>query len=205
MRINKPLNYIFTNPAKTMCLRHMCQFPHAITGRQLSKMVKLHPTTVSNAMRELAEENILNFKRVANSHVYELNKDNWLVREALIPLYSKEDKLLDFVIDSLKSVFETNVIKKQVVSVVIFGSVVDGAEKASSDIDLFVLLKNEINPNEFEDQVYEYILKLNGGLSTSIELYVKTLNTFKKEKGLEVHKNIIKNHIRICGEGLKRI
>ena len=85
MRFNKPLTHILDSQPKVICLRLLCNHSTQINGRQLSKIVGLSPTTVHKAMKELANEQIINLKNYGNSHVYELNKDHKVVRGMLVP------------------------------------------------------------------------------------------------------------------------
>lgn len=205
MRLNRPLNHILDSQTKATCLRLLCNHPTEINGRQLSKIVKLSPTTVHKAMKELANEQIIILKNYGNSHVYELNKGNKIVIEILKPMFNKERMLLDSFIKEIVRDIKKSGFINSIFSIALFGSVHQGAEKPGSDIDLCVVVKEQKDKKRVEDLIFNMNSGLMVPLGMGIEPYVKTINEFKKDKGLGVIKSILKSHRIIWGERLEGI
>src|ERR1700691_4922973 len=95
MRFHSPLTHVLDNQTKVIVLRLLCKYPTAITGRQLAKIVKVNHTTVNEALNGLINEQVILVRKVGKSHIYELNKTNWIVAKLLIPIFKQEDVLLD--------------------------------------------------------------------------------------------------------------
>ncbi|MDO8674756.1 MAG: nucleotidyltransferase domain-containing protein [Candidatus Omnitrophota bacterium] len=205
MRFNKPLNHILDSQTKTICLRLLCNHPTEINGRQLSKIVKLSPTTVHKAMKELANEQIIILKNYGNSHVYELNKDNRIVAEILKPMFNKEKILLDSFIKNIVRGIKRSGFINSIFSIVLFGSVQKGTEKPGSDIDLCVVVKEQKDKKRVENLIFNMNSGLMIPLGMGIEPYVKTISEFKKDKGLGVIKSILKSHRIVWGERLEGV
>ena len=203
MRFNKPLTYILDSQPKIICLRLLCNYPTEINGRQLSKIVKLSPTTVHKAMKELANEQIVVLKNYGNSHVYELNKTNRIVSEILKPMFNNEKILLDKFIKNVVKGIKKSELKDTIFSIVLFGSVQDGSEKPQSDIDLCVVVKESKDKKRVENLMFNINFSLKGSIGMSIAPYVKTVGEFKKDKELSVIRAILKSHRVIWGEPME--
>ncbi len=205
MRLNKPLTNILDSQAKIICLRLLCNHPTEINGRQLSKIVRLSPTTVHKAMKELANEQIIVLKNYGNSHVYELNKTNRIVVEILKPLFNKEKVILDNFIKDVIQRIKKSELKNRISSIVLFGSVHEGTEKPGSDIDLCVVVKESKDKKKVEDLIFDLDSTLMAQIGMSIEPYIKTISEFKKDKELGVIKSILKSNRVIWGQSLEKI
>ena len=205
MRFNKPLNHILDSQPKVICLRLLCNHPTEINGRQLSKIVGLSPTTVHKAMKELANEQIINLKNYGNSHVYELNRHHKVVREILASLFNKERALLkDFIKDITNRIKKSNV-RNAIVSIALFGSVHEGSEGPKSDIDLCIIVKELKDKKSVEDLIFAINSQTLPETGMRIEPYIKTIKEFKRDKNLGVIKSIQKSNQIIWGENLEKI
>ena len=200
MRINNPATHILNSQAKIACLRLLCTHPTELNGTQLGKIVGLTPATVHKAMKELFNEQIVTLKGAGNSHLYELNKENIIVQEMLIPLFLKEAGLLNGLIDEIRKIVNRSSLKNQILSLALFGSVHEKRERATSDVDLFVLIRDK----KIKDKVMEIFIdrksiKINA-MGLTLEPYVKTLEELKKDKKLETVRSILKSNTLILGE-----
>ena len=200
MRVNNPLTYILNSEAKMICLKFLCQYPAEINGTQLAKIVGLSPATVHKAMKGLFDEQIVTLKGVGNAHLYELNKGNLIVKEIIAPLFAKEGRLINNLIDEIKKIINKSSIKNQILSAALFGSVHEKKERATSDVDLFVLIKNKKTKNKILQIFTEQKNKKIGEMGLTIEPYVKTLEELKKNRELEVIKSILKSNTLIFGK-----
>ena len=205
MRFNKPLNYILDSQPKIICLRLLCNHPTEINGRQLSKIVKLSPTTVHKAMKELANQQIVLLKNYGNSHLYELNKGNRIVFEILKPMFIKERTLLKTFLADLTKRIRKSELRNIIISVVLFGSVKEGAEKPASDIDLCVVVKEVRDKKRAEEFIFDINSETMPETGMRIEPYVKAVSEFKKNKESGVIESILKSHCLIWGESLEKI
>lgn len=104
------------------------------------------------ALRKLAENKIINCKKVGRTSLYQADGKNNLIREIKILLNVLR---LEPLINKLKS---------ESIKIILFGSFASGTNNKDSDIDLFVLANNAngvrkiINNSEFAEKV-QIILK----------------------------------------------
>lgn len=205
MRFNNPLNHILDSKAKIICLRLLCNSPTDINGRQLSKIVKLSPTTVHKAMKELAYEQVVLLNNYGNSHVYELNKRNKIVAEILKPLFDQERKLFENFIEIILKRVKASQFRKKIISIVLFGSVHARTENPRSDIDVCVVVKEQKDLKGVEELLFDINFETMPSIGMGLQPYLKTLNEFKKDKNLKVVKSILKSNKLIWGERLEKM
>ena len=182
MRFNNPLTNILDNKTKLICLRVMCRYPTQISGRQLAKIININPTTVNKAMKGLAKEDIVSFKAVGKSYLYELNKTPWVVSKILIPMFKLEGQLLNIFINQVSKTIKESPLKDSILSVALFGSVHEQKEGPGSDIDLFIVIKDAKDKKKVENFFFDT------NFSMGVEPYIKTIAEFQKDRELNVIK-----------------
>ena len=205
MKVNNPLNNILNSKVKIECLRHLCNYPTELNGRQLSQFLGITPKSIHKAMGSLVDEGVVNFTSHGNSFGYSINKEKWIVKKILLPLFKSEKVILETVIEKIRKEIEGSPLKKNILSVVLFGSVHRKEDKSSSDFDIFVLIDQEENVNSAEDEIIKIgsnIAKIYGVI---LGPYLKSLASFKKDKALSVIKSIMASNRLIYGKELARI
>lgn len=203
MRFYAPLTSILDNKTKVACLRFLYKYPANLTGRELARMVKMAPTTIHKAMKELSHEQVVILRNVGNSHIYEINKDNLIVTKILIPMFKEENRLLADFLKHLARKIQGSSLKKRIISVALFGSVHERTEKPTSDIDLFVLVKETKDKKKIENLIFDLDSQIRPQTNMSMEPYIKTIHEFQKDKELGVIKSILKSHRIIWGRSLE--
>ena len=205
MKVNNPLNNILNSKVKIECLRHLCNYPTELNGRQLSQFLGITPKSIHKAMGSLVDEGVVNFTSHGNSFGYSINKEKWIVKKILLPLFKSEKVILETVIEKIRKEIEGSPLKKNILSVVLFGSVHRKEDKSSSDFDIFVLIDQEENVNSAEDEIIKIgsnIAKIYGVI---LGPYLKSLASFKKDKALSVIKSIMASNRLIYGKELAKI
>ena len=205
MRFHNPLTHIIDNQAKVICLRLLGKSPAAISGRQLSKIVSINPTTVNKALNSLIENQIILVRKAGKSHLYELNKTNWLVINILVPMFNRESMLLNDFMKYISQRIKQSPIRKGIMSVVLYGSVHERNEEPTSDIDLFIVVKEAKYKKKAEDFIFGIDSDLMPRIGMGIEPYIKTKEGFKKDRELNVIKSILKSNRLIWGQNLEEV
>jgi len=109
-----------------------------MTGRELAKFCDVSHMQVYRILDALQSQGVVKKRQVAGAYLYTLNEKNVIVKNILIPLFQKEKNFLDEILKQL-----LNRITKKVLSIVVFGSVAEGRERPTSDVDIFILTKNK--------------------------------------------------------------
>ena len=207
MKITNPLDTILDNQAQIKILRFLCRTGAQWNGRQIAKEVGVTPATAHKALHSLNKEGVLLLSNVGKTHVYSLNEDRLIVSDMLKPLFTKEDRMLDNVVSIIKRKIASAGIRKEIVSVALFGSVNARHDHAGSDIDLVVIMENQGSKAGAEHLFEDIDKKVSNQFGNTVAPYINTLSEFraKHNQGLGVIKSILKGYNVIYGKDLKGI
>src|SRR3989338_4700362 len=122
MKLTNPLDKILDNEAKVKILRFLFTTNAQWNGRQIAKEIGSSPATTHKALQSLNREGVLLLRNVGKTHVYTLNESNFTVTDMLRPLFSRENKILERILNAIKRKISTSSIKRDIVSIVLFGS-----------------------------------------------------------------------------------
>ena len=207
MKFNKPLDTIFNTEAKTRILRFLCRTSAEWNGNQIAREIGVSAPATHTALRSLYKEGVLQLRNMGNTHIYSLKQDSFLVSSLLKPLFTKEDELLDTVIDMIKRKISVSKAKKEILSVALFGSTSLHQERPTSDIDIAVIAGGAKTKNTIERLFEQIDAKVSKEFGNTIATYINTQAEFKaKHKhGLAVVKNILKSYKLIYGKRLENL
>jgi predicted nucleotidyltransferase len=151
MRLNKPLNKILNSETKIKVLRLFCSGVGESTGRQVAKLLNVAQSPVQIALADLYNEGILDRKSFGKAFAYGLNSRNWLVESSLRPMFRAESEYPEKLWAKIRQRLEGAAMGGQILSASLFGSVLTGQDRATSDIDLLVILKDDAEKQAVED------------------------------------------------------
>ncbi len=183
----------------------MCKTGAEWNGSQIAKEIGITPAATHTALKALQREGMLVLRNMGKTHVYSLKEDSFLVSNLLKPLFAKEDKILDTIISLIKRKISSSREKKDIASVVLFGSVSISKERPTSDIDLVVIVENAKAKVAVERLFEELDARISKEFGNTLAPYINTRAEFKAKhkKGLAVVRNILKSHNLIYGERLE--
>lgn len=116
--------------------------------REIAKLLKKSPTTISKYLNELKKEGILLSENKLNHHLFRANSTNHLFKDSKL-FYNietlRESGLLEYLDEQLN----------HPQAILLFGSFAKSENIQKSDIDLFIItsVKKEINIKEFEKKL----------------------------------------------------
>lgn len=207
MKITNPLDKILDNEAKVKILRFLFKTNAEWNGRQIAREVGITPATAHKALQSLNRAGVLFLRNMGNTHIYTLNQNNFTASSLLKPLFAKEEEVLNHILKLIKRKVSSSSIKKEIVSVALFGSVSARGDHAASDIDLAVIVRGQKTKPKAELLFEEMDKTITNEFGNALSPYVNTTVEFKAKykKGLKVIKNILKSHKLIYGKQLERI
>jgi len=134
--------------------------------RELSRILKINPSTTSKYLDKLRKEGFLDGK----------NERNYLLFKANTESYRYKDAKIYFNIKSIKESGLINYIEKELhfpEIIILFGSYAKGEDNINSDIDLFVIsdIKKELKLEKFEKKT-----------NRKIEILIKNKKEFSDMK-----------------------
>lgn len=166
---------------------------------ELEKETGIHRVRISSLIKELYKSNVIKIRKKGKVSLVSINKDNFFVRELLIKMFHKEKKLAEEIMAAMVKELKQ---KKNITSIVLYGSAVKPSFTFKSDIDLMIIYENNINKEEIEKLTNKYA---NKGMLISYDFI--ELKEFKKlysEKEASII-TLVKNHKVLYGKRLLEI
>ena len=111
-------------------------------------------------MSALVDEGVVNLRSYGNSFGYSINKEKWITERLLLPLFQHEKTFLEEIIQKIKKEIGSSVIRKSILSVVLFGSVQEKEDNNRSDFDIFILVDKEDSVSVVEEEIEKIGTKL---------------------------------------------
>ncbi|MFH1724227.1 MAG: nucleotidyltransferase domain-containing protein [Elusimicrobiota bacterium] len=123
--------------SKVEALRCLFAEQGELAGREVARRCGLSHPIIHKALSELEREGVV-LRRVAPpTHLFRLNRKNWLVSRLLAGLFERELHWQE----DMEALIRKDV-PEAVVSLVLFGSLIQGKFSAKSDVDVLVLVKD---------------------------------------------------------------
>lgn len=149
---------------------------------QLARSIKMPQNTVSRYISDLVKLRVLNEEHYGRSTVYSLNKTSLIVDRLLKEIVSSEERLLvDWISEQMRHLPQK--VKNSVEEVIFFGSAARGDLKATSDIDLLVIISKENADLEFELNLT--LVAAGADVGLKINLQIETSGNYSSP-GLEL-------------------
>ncbi|MCX5751247.1 MAG: nucleotidyltransferase domain-containing protein [Candidatus Saganbacteria bacterium] len=146
MKFKDTLENLLAQKSKVKILRFLLKTRLESMGREIARAIKMDHKTCHRALKELAQQGVILLNNTNSGVLYKINDKNLLVKELLAPLFERENRLIELMALSL-----TKRIKTPFISVVLFGSVAGGKERAASDVDILIVASNKKRKKEIEN------------------------------------------------------
>ena len=135
MIFHNVLDILFSTWSNTAVLRVLQHYSNGITGREISRLAGMNHRACQKALATLESIGIIERRRGGRDHLFTLNRSNILVTDGVLPLLAVEQEF------SKKAfAFLAHKLKKQCISIILFGSVARNDETVASDIDLCLIV-----------------------------------------------------------------
>ena len=184
MKFHTSLLNSLNSKTKVKIIRFLLTYEASMSEREIASILKVSHMSVNRTMRELADMNFVNFVVVGKAHLWRVNRKSYafkvlykLIKEFLETKESLED---------LKETLLKNLPKTLIKRVVLFGSLTKGSERPDSDIDIFIVVKNNQDKQKLEislDKLSSICLKVYGN---RLAPYVLTEKEVSQKKRLKI-------------------
>lgn len=189
MKLHNIFDEIFSRWSNIAVLRALNNYAVGISGREVSRIANLAIKNCFNALNDLENVGIVKRVRGGRDHLFTLNRDHFIVKTGLIPLFDVEKKFFDVVISDIKKK-----LKSTNISVYIFGSVVRKEEEVDSDLDICIIYENKNQREEIIQSVSELNSLLYKKYFVSLSHFLITKKEFFKR--LNQNKNIVHSIVK---------
>ncbi|MBS3908038.1 MAG: nucleotidyltransferase domain-containing protein [Actinobacteria bacterium] len=208
MKINRPLDQLFTNEARIQILRTLFKFPGEFTGRHISRLSSLPHATSRLNLKALEGSDILTVKHVGRSNLYSLNKNN-ILYQPLAALFEAEQSVMRELEGRLTHALRDNQdISNKLIHASLYGSIVKEDESPDSDIDLFLLFKDDIDKSKLDellDPVREEVSKHFGNHLHIMSFYCNRRKNCDELLSLNLVKEVAHYGKKLYGEDLEEV
>ncbi len=172
--------------SKVKLLQVLFKFPDAeFTGEDLAGKAGVSKPRTHQALVDLVEENLVTRRVAGRAYLYGLVSSSYAAR-AIGALFQADRSPLA----ELEKLVQKKLQREPVVSAILYGSLVRKEEAAGSDIDLYLVVREE----EARKRVEELVTELNGltssyfgnRLSALVKTVEESRRAYRSRRGLEV-------------------
>jgi predicted nucleotidyltransferase len=190
MRFNTYLLLAIDSKTKLDLLSQLINHPAPMSERELASMIGASHMTTNRIMKELQALNLVDLERIGKSNHWQINKKSY----AFLALAQTINQLasLPLPLEHLKKTILKGLPLQLTKAIILFGSVAEKTETATSDIDLFILMENKASKKAllpFLDKLGQTCLTLYGN---SLSPYVMTEKELQKKAKLPILNKISK-------------
>lgn len=196
MRFTKYLEELIGTKSDIKLLRTLLRYPaKEFNENELARVSGVGQKTVNRAMPKYVSHGIVSVRTIGKANVYTLNSRHH-VTEQLKSLFRAEEGAKQELKRLLARAFQGD---KNVISLAIFGSVVKGKEKPTSDIDVFILARDKESAETKLRGAEEIVMRRFGNV---ISGYVLTPREFEEKRRTSTIKEIMANGELLVGKPL---
>jgi len=174
--------------AKQKIVKFLLKHDAPMSEREIASLAGISHMTVNRILRDLEEWNLVYYQRVGRAHIWKINRKSYIY-DVLNAIQKKIESIPE-PIKELKEDILLCLPKKLLLKVILFGSIAEATEKVDSDIDLFILVKNEDDARVLEQAIDKLSAKCLEKFGNRLSVYVLTEKKFKQKKDLKVIKEI---------------
>ena len=198
MVINRVFDEVFRTWSNVAVLRALIDTNKGFSGNEVARISGMHPRSAFKALTSLEELGIVNRVIGGRDHIFTLNRDHYLVQEIILKIYPIESKFLEEIKRDL-----AKILKGQVYSAVIFGSVARKEEKPLSDFDICCIVNSQLEYLFVHDLLNKKspILLKKYGIKLAPVIFMK--RQFMKKGKTKLIKDIAEEGILITGKSIK--
>jgi len=180
MQFHNLIEEILGQKSKVKILRHLVLNNIEDSGRRIAADTKMSPTKCHEALADLVDQGAVKVNVKGKMYLYSLNKGAYIVDSVIEPLFTTERDLINRVISDV-----TATIKKDTLSIVLFGSIAKREELPYSDIDILVIAKDGPAKRRIKKKLEDIAIDIHREYRNELAPYVLTateyLNRSKKK------------------------
>lgn len=188
MQFIKPLRSYLRSPVRLRIVSFLLYNELLISEREISRLAHVSHMSVNRAMKELEDLHFVSYLKVGRAHVWRVNRRS-LAFEAFSETL-KQSNGLPNPLQSLKETIFNSLPLDLIQKAVLFGSISRGEEKSNSDIDLYILVKDEKAKAGLEPFLDSLSMRCLDKFGNVLSPYVLTEAELQERRGLELLESI---------------
>jgi predicted nucleotidyltransferase len=195
MILHRVLNEVFRTRSHVAVLRTLLDTSTGFTGNHVARLAGMHPRSALNALTALEQLGIVHRRRGGRDHLFTLNRDHYITQEALLPLFTVEEKFPETVRLRLATCLQ-----RRVLSAVIFGSAARREESPQSDLDVCCIVRTNGDADTLREALESDAPLLATQSGATLAPVFFTLSEFRSKSRSPFVKEILRDGILIAGK-----
>ena len=199
MNLSEPLEGL-ASPVEAVVLRVIARAATGFSGRQVHRLAGTSSTSsVHRALGTLVEVGLVTANRQPPSIIYQANR-----KHVLWPAVESGLAARDRFFKSFRKFCEKELPEELSLTVVLFGSVARRESSAQSDVDLFLVYPDEINPDAEADFSYQITSEIELLSGNAAQLYAINQSELARrhKDGDALLRNVLRDGILLHGDPL---
>ena len=198
------INEIIDSPSKLAILRVFAsRHGFKATGREIAKLSGYSVPSTHESLKDLNSHNILNLEVIGKQHIYTLNEEDRIVKKILRPMFEAEGNVKGEIRDFLIKELKITGIKREVVSLILYGSVQKDQAGKKSDVDVVVVVEKTVAVKKITDIFISTITgKFKSYFGVQLDPYIKSAADFRSrlKKNLAPVSTLMKSYKVLYGK-----
>jgi len=190
MKFHISLLDLLSSKTKVKIVKFLLTHEASMSEREIASILKVSHMSVNRAMRELANVNFVDFITVGKAHLWRVNRKSYAFKMLSILIDGVSD--IKDPIEDLKNMLGNKIPKTIAKKVVLYGSIAKANEDTDSDIDIFILVKNEQDKKKIEVVVEKISSLCFEVYGNRLAPYILTEQELNQKKGLKIISEINK-------------
>jgi predicted nucleotidyltransferase len=197
MVIHRVLDEVFRSWSHVAVLRALVNTTIGFTGNETSRRGGMSRVSALRALTNLEQLGVVKRARGGRDHIFTLNREHFLVRSVIIPLYENESRFRARLMGELRTG-----LKNVVVSAVLYGSVARREETAESDLDVCCIVGTGKEKKPLRDQLDRLSSTLRDRFGVRLSPIIFTRKEFRSQTSSSLVHDLASHGIVICGDPL---
>ena len=198
------INEIIDSPSKLAILRVFAsRHGFKATGREVAKLAGYSVPSTHESLKDLHEHNILNLEIIGKQHIYTLNEEDRIVQKIIRPMFEAEGNVRGEIQEFLVKEFKKAGIKKEIVSLILYGSVQKNEAGKKSDVDVAVVVGKAVDVKRITDIFISTITgKFKSYFGVQLDPYIKSAADFRSrlKRNLAPVSTLMKSYTVLYGK-----
>jgi len=184
MKFHISLLDVLNSRVKIKIIKFLLTHEASMSEREIASILKVSHMSINRTMQDLTDLNFVNFITVGKAHLWKVNQKSYAYR-ALSELIKGVSNIKE-PMEGLKKTLLRELPKNLIKRVVLFGSVAKGMEKVTSDIDIFILVKDRQSKEKIEPSIEKLSSICFDIYGNRLAPYILTEREMKQKKNLRV-------------------
>jgi predicted nucleotidyltransferase len=181
---------VLNSKTKVKIIKFLLTHEASMSEREIASVLKVSHMSVNRTMRELSDINFVDFVTIGKAHLWRINRKSYAFR--VLSELIKGVSGIKEPIEDLKKILLKNLPKNLIKRAVLYGSIAEGSERANSDIDLFILVKDRQSKEKLETHIEKLSNVCFEIYGNRLAPYILTEQEMKQKKNLKVISEINK-------------